>query len=82
MGCDELVKCVRCVCVLLGMRGWRGGKWMRELGLGLGFTIPVRTWGMLEVCLCLGYGGMVGVCGEWVVGLEQGLEGWGGVMSV
>ena len=34
---------------------------------------------MLDVCQCLGYGG-VGV--EWVGGLDQSLEGWGGVMSV
>ena len=35
-----------------GRRGWRGGEWMR--GLGLGFTNPVRTGGVLDVCLCLG----------------------------
>ena len=59
---------VRCVCVWLGRHGWRGGEWMR--GLGLGFTV-----GVLDVCL-----GCVG--GEWVGGLDQGLEGWGGIMSV
>ena len=32
-------------------------------GLGLGFTKPVRTMGVLDVCLCLGGGG---VGGEWV----------------
>ena len=58
-----------------GWRGWRGGEWMRELGLG--FTNPVRTGGVLDVCLGCG-----GVGGEWVGGLDQGLEGWGGVMSV
>ena len=52
--------------------GWRGGEWMRELGLG--FTNPV-----LDVCLCFGCGG---VGGEWVGGLDQGRERWGGVMSV
>ena len=31
------------------------------------------------MCLCLGCGG---VGGEWVGGLDQGLEGWCGVMSV
>ena len=35
--------------------GGEGGEWMR--GLGLGFTNPVRTGGMLDVCLCLGCGG-------------------------
>ena len=29
------------------------------------------------MCFCGG-----GVCGELVGGLDQGLEGWGGVMSV
>ena len=51
-------------------------------GLGLGFTNPVGTWGVLDVCLCLGCGGVGGVGREWVGGLDQGLEGWGGVMSV
>ena len=63
-----------------GRRGWRGGEWMR--GLGLGFTNPVRTVGVLDVCVCFGCGGVGGVGGEWVEGLDQGLEGWGGVMSV
>ena len=45
--------------VLAGRRGWRGGEWMR--GLGVGFTNPVGTWGVLDVCLCLGYGGEGGV---------------------
>ena len=35
--------------------------------------------GMLDVCLCLGCSS---VGGEWVGGLEQGLEEWGGVMTV
>ena len=34
------------------------------------------------MCLCFGCGGVSGVGGEWVGGLGQGLEGWGGVMSV
>ena len=33
--------------------------------------------GVLNVYLCLGCGGV-----EWVWGLEQGLEEWGGVMCV
>ena len=39
-------------------------------GLGLGFTNPVGTGGVLDVCLCY-----AGVGGEWVGGLDQGLEG-------
>ena len=46
-------------------------------GLGLGFTNPVGTGGVLDVCLCFGCGGVGGV-GD----LDQGLEGWCGVMSV
>ena len=53
-----------------GQCGLRGGEWMR--GLGLGFTNHVRTWGVFD--MCLGCGG--------VGGLDQGLDGWGGVMSV
>ena len=59
-----------------------GGEWMR--GLGLGFTNYVGTEEVLNVCLCFGCGG-VGVGGvgwEWVGGLDQGLEEWGGVISV
>ena len=58
-----------------GRHGWRGGEWM--IGLGLGFANPVGTGGVLDVCLCLGFGGVAGVagvCGEWVGVLEQGLE--------
>ena len=55
----------------LGRRGRRGGEWMR--GLGLGFTNPVGTGGVLDVCLCLNCGC---VDGEWVGSLNQGLDGW------
>ena len=51
-------------------------------GLVLGFTNPARTSGMLDVCLCFGCGCVGGVDGEWVWGLDQGLEVWVGVMSV
>ena len=57
-------------------RGWKGCEWMR--GLGLGFTNPVGTWGVLDMCLCLGCSGVIRVGGEYV----GGLEGWGGVISV
>ena len=50
------MKCVRCVCAWLG-----AGEWMR--GLRLGFTNHVGTGGVLDVCLCLGCGGMGGVGG-------------------
>ena len=45
-----------------------GGEWLR--GLGMDFTNPVRTGGVLDLCLCCG-----GV-GAWT-------RNWsGGVMSV
>ena len=68
MGCEELVEYMRCV--------WLGSSWV-ERGLDLGFTNPVGTGGVLDVCFGCG-----GVGGEWVKGLDQSLEGWGGVMSV
>ena len=69
--------CDMCMCLARGGVGGEGGEWMRELGLG--FTNPVGTGGVLDVCLCFGCGG---VGGEWVGGLDQGRELWGGVMSV
>ena len=46
-------------------------------GLGLGFTNPVGTGGVLDVCLCFGCGGVDGVGGEWVgAGLGSGGVGW------
>ena len=44
--------------------------------------LPVGRGGVLDVCLCLRCGGVGGVGWECVGGLEQGLEEWGGVMSV
>ena len=44
----------------------------RRRGLGLDFNNPVKTGGVLDVCLCCG--------GE--LGLEQGLEEWGDLMCV
>ena len=52
-----------------GRCGWRGGEWMKELGLV--FANPVGTGGVLDMCLCFGCGG---VGGEWVGGLDQGRE--------
>ena len=60
-----------------GRRRWRWGGWMR--GLGFGFTNLVGTGGVLDVCGFWLRWYMWGVCGGG--GLDQGLEGWGGVMS-
>ena len=49
--------CARTACVRLGRRG---GEWVR--GLGLGFTNPVGTGGVLGECLgCGGVGGVAGL---------------------
>ena len=53
---------------------------MRDLGLG--FTNPVGTGGVLDMCVCFGFGGVGGLGVDSVVGLDQGRERWGGVMSV
>ena len=74
------VLCDMCMCLDRGGVGGEGGEWMRELGLG--FTNPVGTGGVLDMCLCFGCSGVGGVGGEWVEGLDQGREQWGGVMSV
>ena len=72
---------MKCVYVFSSGRcGWRGGECTK--GLGLGFTNPVITGGVLDVCLCLSCGGVGVVGGAWVEGLDQGPQGWGGVMSV
>ena len=34
---------------------------------------PVGTGGVLDICLCLGFGGVGGVGGEWVGVMDQGL---------
>ena len=55
----EYVRCGMCL-ARGGVDGGGGGEWMR--GLGLGFTNPVGTGGVLDVCLYFGCGG---VGGEW-----------------
>ena len=49
-----------------------------RIGFGLHHSCGNR--GSVGRCLCFGYGGVAG--GDWVGGLDQCLEGWGGVMSV
>ena len=41
--------CDMCMCLARGGVGGEGGEWMR--GLGLGFTNPVGTGGVLHVCV-------------------------------
>ena len=50
--------CDMCMCLARGGVGGEGGEWMRELGLG--FTNPVGTVGVLDMCLCFGCGGVGG----------------------
>ena len=64
--------CVR-MCLARGGVGGEEGEWMR--GFGFGFTNPVRTVAVLDVCLYFGCGSVCGVCVEWVGNLDQGLEG-------
>ena len=68
---NKLVTCVRCVCVCgSGRRGWRGGEWMS----GLSVTIPVKTWGVLDMCVfgLRWYKWGVG----WGLGPGSGAVGW------
>ena len=60
---------------------WRRGRVDEKMrGLGFGFTNPVGTGGVLDVCLCFGCGGVGGVGGEWTggrgLGPESGMVGW------
>ena len=50
--------------------------------MGFGLNNHVGKGEVLDVCLWFGCGGVCGVGGELVRGVDQGLEGWGGVMSV
>ena len=53
------------MCLARGGVGGNGGEWMR--GLGLGFTNPVETGEVLDVCLCCGWcmWGVGCVLGRW-----------------
>ena len=55
-----------CMCLAWGGVDGKGGEWIR--GLGLNFTNPVATGGVLDVFQCFGCGG---VGGEWVGCLNQ-----------
>ena len=75
------VVCEVCMCLARGGVGGEGGEWMR--GLGLGFTNPVGTGGVLDVCLCLVGCRGVGWCRwGWLGSLNQALEEWGSFMSM
>ena len=47
-----------------GRVGCVDDEWWR--GLDMGFTNPVETGGVWDVYLCLGYGSVGGIGGEWV----------------
>ena len=51
-----------CMCLARGGVGGEGDEWMRELGLG--FTNPVGSRGVLDMCLCFGCGGVGDVGGS------------------
>ena len=59
-----------CMCLTRGGVGGEESEWMR--GLVLGLTNPVGT-GECWTCVCI-----LVVGGDWVGGLDQGLECWGG----
>ena len=58
------------------MSGTRGSGVLSSTG-----DVLVRgVGGVCDMCMCLARGGVGGVGGEWVGGLDKGR--WGGVMSV
>ena len=66
---------------MFGLRGGGWGEWMR--GLSLGFTQSCGNRGSVGTCVCVLVAVVWGGVGwEWVEGLDQNLERWGGVMSV
>ena len=61
-------------------RGWRGG-WVDET-IGLALYQICGNMGSVGRVLGLCCGGVGDVGGEWLWGLDQGLVGWGDVISV
>ena len=59
-----------CMCLARGGVGGEGGELMR--GLGLGFTNPVGTGEVLDVCLCFSCGGVAGDLG-WTMVYRSGV---------
>ena len=51
-----------------------------RIGFGLYQSCGDRE--SVGMCLCFGCDGVGGVGGEWVGGLDQCRERWGGIMSV
>ena len=66
-----------CVICVWGGMGGVGSEWVR--GLGVGFTNPVGTEGVWDMCLNLGCSGVGGV---GVSGLVHCVGSWGGDLSV
>ena len=64
--------CDMCMCLARGGVGGEGGEWMRELGLG--FTNPVGTGGVLDMCVFWLRWCRWGV-GRWI-GQGSGAVGW------
>ena len=60
------------------MSGTRGSGVLSSTG----DVLVVGVGGVCDMCMCLARGGVGGVGGEWVGGLDRGRERWGGVMSV
>ena len=64
--------CEMCMCMCLA---WDSARWEWIRRLVLGYTSPVGTGGVLDVCLYLGCGGVGGLGGELIRSLDQDLEG-------
>ena len=74
--------CAMCMCLSRGGVGGEGVSGSEDLVWALPILCEQYFMNTLDVCLCFGCGGVCCVGGEWVGGLDQGMEGWDGVMSV